>query len=75
MWFHVRETSQNQWFWNALAYTRKNPQVVYTHLKMKPFQKYLKWFHFKGTLQSQCFQQPAFQSKQQNHMFSNQSLK
>ena len=49
---------------------------LYTHIqKMKPFQKYLKWFHFKETLQSQCFQQPACQSKQQHHMCSKQSLK
>ena len=32
--------------------------------EMKPFQKCIKWFHLKETLQNQCIQQPSFQSKQ-----------
>ena len=58
--FHVKETLQNEWFWNALVYTRKNPHVLYAKFEMKPFQTYLNWFHFKETLQNQCFQQPEF---------------
>ena len=65
-WFHVKETLQNQRFWNALVYTHQNPVVLYAKFVMKPFQTHLKWFHFKYTLQNQCFQQPDFQSKQKS---------
>ena len=68
-WFHAKETLQNQWLWNALAYTRTNPRVLYAKFEMKPFQTYLKWFHFKETLQHQCFQQPAFLSNQKSTGF------
>ena len=50
MWFHVRETSQNQWFWNALAYTRKNPQVVYTHSKNETISKIPKVVSFQRNI-------------------------
>ena len=47
-------------FGTPLFIHAKNPHVLYAKFEMKPFQTYLSWFHFKETLQNQCFQQPEF---------------